>query len=42
MYKNKNYNLKINEDHSAVSRDCPTLKKALEEEKKKDGWVDRE
>lgn len=38
MYKNKTYNLKINEEHSALSRKCPTLKKATEEERKKIGW----
>ncbi|KMQ86031.1 hypothetical protein RF55_15102 [Lasius niger] len=38
MYKNKNYNLKINDEHNALSGECPTLKKALEEEKKKTGW----
>lgn len=38
MYKNRNYNLKINEEHNALNGECPTLKKALEEEKKKAGW----
>lgn len=37
MYKNKAYNLKVNKDHSALSRECPTFKKLLEEEKKKVG-----
>ncbi|XP_077279098.1 uncharacterized protein LOC143906728 [Temnothorax americanus] len=40
MYKNKTYNLKINEEHGAMSRECPTLKKLLEEEKKKIRWKD--
>lgn len=42
MYKNKTYNLKINEQHSALSRECPTFKKVLEEEKKKVRWKNDE
>jgi hypothetical protein len=39
MHKNKTYNLKINEEHDALSRKCPTFIRALEEEKKRTGWV---
>lgn len=42
MYKNKTYNLKINEEHSALSKECPIFKKLLEEEKKKTGWINDE
>lgn len=37
MYKDKTYNLKINDEHEAVSRECPTYIRALEE-KKRTGW----
>lgn len=42
IYKNKTYNLEIKEEHSALSRECPTFKKVLEEEKKRVGWKDDE
>lgn len=42
MYKNKTYNLKINEEHNAMSRQCPILKKALVGEKKRVGWEEDE
>lgn len=38
MYKNKTYNLKINDEHDALSVECPTYIRALEEEKKRTGW----
>lgn len=38
MYKIKTYNLKINDEHEAVSVECPTHIRALEEEKKRTGW----
>lgn len=38
MYKSKTYNLKINDEHDALSRKCPTFIRALEEEKKRTGW----
>jgi len=38
MHKIKAYNLKINDEHNALSRQCPTLIRALEEEKKRTDW----
>jgi len=38
MHRIKTYNLKINEEHNALSRKCPTFIKALEEEKRRTGW----
>jgi len=38
MHKIKTYNLKINDEHNALSRKCPTFIRALEEEKKRTGW----
>lgn len=38
MHKIKAYNLKINDEHDALSRKCPTFIRALEEEKKRSGW----
>lgn len=38
MYKNRTYNLKINDEHDALSSECPTFKRALEEERKRAGW----
>lgn len=37
MYKIKSFNLKINDEHDALSRECPSFLKALEEEKKRTG-----
>lgn len=37
MHKIKTYNLKINDEHDALSRDCPTYLRAVEEEKKRAG-----
>lgn len=37
MYKNKTYNLKIGEEHDTLSWECPTYKRALEEERKRIG-----
>lgn len=42
MHKIKTYNLKINDEHDALSRECPTYLKALEEEKKRTGKKDTE
>lgn len=39
IYKNRTYNLKIDEEHDALNRECPTYVKALEEEKKRTGWI---
>lgn len=36
MYKNKTYNLKINDEHNALSVECPTYIRA--EGKKRTGW----
>lgn len=38
MYKIKTYNLKINDKHDALSVECPTYVRAVEEEKKRTGW----
>lgn len=38
MFKKRNYNLKINDDHEALSQECPTFKRALQEEKRRVGW----
>lgn len=38
MYKNKTYNLQIKEEHDALSVECPTYIRAVEEEKKRTGW----
>lgn len=38
MHKIKKYNLKINGEHGALSRICPTFIRAVEEEKKRTGW----
>lgn len=35
MHKRRAYNLKINDEHDALSGECPTYLRALEEEKKK-------
>lgn len=39
-FKNQTYNLKINVEHSALDRECPTYKRAMQEEKKRAGWVE--
>lgn len=38
MFKNRIYNLKINDEHDALNTECPTFKRALQEEKKRAGW----
>lgn len=38
MYKNKMYNLKINDNHKAINIECPIYIKAVEEEKKRTDW----
>ncbi|XP_025266572.1 uncharacterized protein LOC112638675 [Camponotus floridanus] len=40
VFKNRTYNLKINDDHDALSPECPTFKRALQEEKRRTGWED--
>lgn len=37
MYKIKTYNLKINDEHEAMSVECPIYIRALEEEKERTG-----
>ena len=39
-YKNQSYNLKIKDDHDALSPECPTFKRVLQEEKRRAGWED--
>lgn len=38
VFKIKTYNLKINDEHDALSPECPTYKRAIEEEKRRAGW----
>lgn len=38
MFKIRTYNLKISDEHDALSVECPTFIRALEEEKKRIGW----
>jgi len=38
MFKIKTYNLKISDEHDALSPECPTYKRAIEEEKRRAGW----
>lgn len=40
MFKNQTYNLKINDEHDALDPECPTYKRAIQEEKKRAGWKD--
>lgn len=40
MFKNQTYNLRISDDHDALSPECPTFKRALQEEKRRAGWED--
>lgn len=42
MHKIKAYNLKINDEHDALSRECPTYLRAIEQEKKRTGAKDAE
>lgn len=35
MFKNKTYNLKIDDNHNTLSTKCPTYIKAIREEKKR-------
>lgn len=37
MYKNQTYNLKTKDDHDALSPECPTFKRILQEEKRRAG-----
>lgn len=38
MFKIRTYNLKINDEHDALSPECPTFKRAIQEEKRRTGW----
>lgn len=38
MFKIKSYNLKIKDEHDALDPECPTYKRAIEEEKRRGGW----
>lgn len=38
MFKIKTYNLKIKDEHDALDPECPTYKRAIEQEKKRGGW----
>ncbi|XP_046750286.1 uncharacterized protein LOC124413608 [Diprion similis] len=40
IHKNQSFNLNINVEHSALDRDCPTYIRALQEEKKRAGWME--
>lgn len=40
LFKIKTYNVKIDDEHDALSQDCPSFKKVLEEEKRRAGWVE--
>lgn len=40
MFKIQAYNLKINDEHDALSLECPVFKRAIQEEKKRAGWED--
>jgi len=40
MFKIRTYNLKISDEHDALSTECPTFKRALQEEKRRAGWED--
>lgn len=40
MFKIQTYNIKINDDHDALSPECPTYRRAVEEEKKRAGLVE--
>lgn len=40
MFKNQAYNLEINMEHDALDRECPTYKRAIQEEKRRAGWDD--
>lgn len=38
MFKVQTYNLKINDEHDALDPECPTYKRAIQEERKRAGW----
>lgn len=40
MFKNQAYNLSLNIGHDALDKDCPTYKRAIQEEKRRAGWED--
>lgn len=39
-HKNQAFNLKINVEHDALDKECPTFKRAMQEEKRRAGWVE--
>lgn len=39
-FKNQAYNLRLNFEHDALDKDCPTYKRAIQEEKRRAGWED--
>jgi len=40
MFKIRTYNLKIKDEYDVLSPECPTLTRALQEEKRRAGWED--
>lgn len=40
VFKNRAFNLEINTEHDALDRECPTYKRAIQEEKRRAGWDD--
>lgn len=40
MFKIQTYNLKISDEHDALDPECPTFKRAMQEEKRRAGWED--
>lgn len=40
MFKIQTYNVKISDEHDALDPECPTYKRAIQEEKKRAGWED--
>lgn len=40
MFKARAYNLKINDEHDALNPECPTFKRAVQEEKKRTRWIE--
>ncbi|XP_029672801.1 uncharacterized protein LOC115241271 [Formica exsecta] len=40
MFKIQTYNLRISDEHDALDPECPTFKRAIQEEKRRAGWED--
>lgn len=38
MFKIRTYNLKISDEHDALSPECPTYKRSIQEERRRAGW----